>query len=183
MKYYFDNENVDIVSLSKDLEVFFPGKSFTILKEDQVIIDFTVTLTTQEQSSLSTAVANHKNGYADFILERNKKAKIIEIDEKTKELISSGFSYDGSQFSLSHEAQINAAGLKIAADNGLVSYPVGMTTIDDNEYSITDVTSLTNYYLSGLGTKKAYLDSGRALKLQCNAASTQEELDAVIDNR
>jgi hypothetical protein len=38
-------------------------------------------------------------------------------------------------------------------------------------------------YLTALSTKKAHLDSGTALKNQVRAATTHNEIDAVIDNR
>lgn len=113
----------------------------------------------------------------------NIHLKNLAIDNHTKELIELGFLFAGNQFSLSKEAQLNATGLKIAGDGLIITYPLQITTLSDAGFDLVDLTSLNGWYMTGLGTKKARLDSGRALKLQCNACTTQAELDLIIDNR
>ena len=114
-----------------------------------------------------------------------KALRYTEIDNKTGELVVQGFEYpasSGNIFSLSQNAQINISALNQSRDD--VAYPITYNTIDDiNEYSVTDVTSMHNMYLTALATKKASIDSGSALKAQIRAAIDRAEVDAIIDNR
>lgn len=110
-----------------------------------------------------------------------KDQKNDAIDSKTAELISSGFTYDSTVFSLSNEAQKNWIGLDLA--KGDMTYPVKISTKSDVEYSLVDATAVHNFYLTGVAAKQGHLDSGRALKIQVNDATTVAEVDAVVDNR
>jgi hypothetical protein len=110
-----------------------------------------------------------------------KARRIIEIDNVTQELIKGGFTFDSKQFSLSEKAQINWVGIKAAID--ILTFPLDVTTLNDEEYELVDTTSAVNFCGTGLATKQSYLDSGRALKLQINSATTNAEVDAVVDNR
>jgi len=113
-------------------------------------------------------------------LETNKKAKIECIDLRTATLIAGGFSFDGNTFSLSQNAQINWVGLKTL--ESVLTWPVNITTKGDNQYSLEQA-DLDTFMGTGLAAKQAHLDSGRALKIQVNAAADQAALDAVVDNR
>ena len=116
-----------------------------------------------------------------------QEAKNREIDERTTELIEQGFQYPPSTgliFSLSQVAQKNLLGLQSAADNPAFAYPVEWNSIDDEGvYSIPDATTAHNFYLTALGTIRAWKDSGTALKDQVRAATTPAEVAAVVDNR
>lgn len=113
-------------------------------------------------------------------LDMNKIKKNGQIDIRTQELIFQGFTYDGQTFSLSEMAQLNWVAMEASSD--LLTWPVVITTKDDSEYSLTLANS-PYFYGAALSTKQAHLNSGRALKLQVNAATTIAEVDAVIDNR
>lgn len=116
-------------------------------------------------------------------IELLKNRKNEEIDIRTVELIKLGFSYDGEIFSLSEPAQINWIGIKQASDAGLISFPFPVTTSSDGKYELQDANDVTTFYLTGLGAKKTYLDSGRALKTLINAATTEQEIANIEDNR
>lgn len=116
------------------------------------------------------------------ILSELKEFRYDQIDQRTGELISAGYTYATKQFSLSQNAQLNLTG----ADNARtdLTYPVTWNSIDDTDtYDVTDATDLHNMYLTALGTKKAHLDSGTALKDQIRAAVDIPAVDAVVDNR
>lgn len=113
-------------------------------------------------------------------LDDQKKERNRLIDRRTDELISLGFAFDGEQFSLSQNAQINWLALKTVEN--LLTWPVSVSTLQSNQYMLEE-DDLDGFLGAGSGTAKAHLDSGRALKVQINDATTQEELDAVVDNR
>jgi len=50
-------------------------------------------------------------------------------------------------------------------------------------YQIADAAEMSNFFLTALGTKKAWQDSGTALKQAVEAAVDEAGVDAVIDNR
>jgi hypothetical protein len=113
-------------------------------------------------------------------LEDVQADKIKSIDTKTVSLIGQGFTFDGKQFSLSQAAQLNWLGLKSL--EALITWPIAVTTKGDGEYSLAQ--GNLNYFIgTGKAVVQAHLDSGRALKLQVNAATTVEQVNAVIDSR
>lgn len=109
--------------------------------------------------------------------------KNAEIDKRTVELINEGFTFNTKTFSLSTEAQIKWQGMKTGSDNGLLTYPVKITTIDDLEDSLADATAVNDFFAAGLSAVKGHLDSGRALKVDVANATTVAEVNAVVDNR
>ena len=132
-----------------------------------------------DQTTLDNIVLNHEA----VSLDEYKLNRIKDIDQRTQELISNGFPYDGEMFSLSEHAQLNWIGMKTADISDLLTFPMGITTIDDKEYLIQSKTSLTTFYITGLGYKKAILDSGRSLKTQIKTAVDVAGIDGVIDAR
>lgn len=128
-------------------------------------------------------IAASETAAVALTLDEQKQLRLKEIDNKTQELIAQGFTFDSESFSMSSLAQNNWVGLKQAAQNDLISYPFGISTKDDGEYELTSKTEVTNFYVTGLEVKIGHLSTGRALKLQIKNATTQAELDAVVDNR
>jgi hypothetical protein len=111
-----------------------------------------------------------------------KAFRTAEIDTRTAELITLGYVYQGITFPLSQNGQINLLGMITTKD--YLPYPISLNNIDDTAiYSITDATDLSNLYMTALGTKKAILDSGTALKTQINNAVDELEVSLIIDNR
>lgn len=113
-----------------------------------------------------------------------KSQKSEEIDSRTGELISLGYTYQTKQFSLSANAQTNILALFATKDHPAIIYPIEYNTIDDADtYFVANAADLEAMYLTALGTKKASVDSGTFLKDQVRAATTNAEVEAVIDNR
>ena len=113
-----------------------------------------------------------------------KVAKSAAIDARTAELIAQGFAYDGEVFSLSLCAQSNLEGIYPVRNEAGVSWPIQWSTLDNAAvYSIPDAAAFEAFYFAALGTKRARLDSGNALKAQVAAAASKAEVDAVEDNR
>jgi hypothetical protein len=114
-----------------------------------------------------------------------KLLRFDEIDKRTGEKITEGFEFppaSGNVFSFSANAQSNLLGTYSAKD--LLTYPFGWSTKDDHlVYQIADVAEMSNFFLTALGTKKAWQDSGTALKQAVEAATDEAEVDAIIDNR
>lgn len=118
----------------------------------------------------------------NLTLDEYKQEKFKDIDDKTAELISAGYTYDSKQFSLSTSAQINLSALRESKD--IMTYPIKYNTLDDTDtYSVTDATAVENMYRQALAVKKGHLDAGTDLKDQVRAAATKTEVDAVVDNR
>lgn len=147
----------------------------------------TATVTTTEdldagQEATLAALAASYDGIVAL-----QEAKNALIDQRTTDLIEEGFQYPqgtGLLFSLSQVAQTNLLGLESAADNPAFAYPVEWNSIDDEGvYSIPDATTAHTFYLTALGTIRAWKDSGTVLKDQVRAATTPAEIAAVVDNR
>ena len=119
-------------------------------------------------------------------LEQAQASKITAVDGKTMQLIYNGFDYNGTDFSLSSYAQANWNSLRIdimEENNPNERFPVYVTTMDDDEYTIEDYNAFKAIYKKGMKTKKDHIDDGRGLKLQVKQADTVEEVTAIEDNR
>lgn len=114
-------------------------------------------------------------------LSEYKAIKKIAIDLKTRELIEAGITYDNVIFSSSETAQRNWLALDQFKD--FHTYPVAVTTDNDGEYTFADATSINTFVLTGMAIINAHYASGRALKVQVNAATDVAGVDAVVDNR
>ena len=116
-------------------------------------------------------------------LEEYKAFRNVLIDQKTGDkIINGGYNYAGFTFPLSQNGQINLLGMITAKD--FLTYPISLNNINDTSvYQIQDATDLSNLYMTALGTKKAILDSGTALKTQVNNAVDELAVSLIIDNR
>ena len=128
------------------------------------------------EADLNSAVQNHD----PCTLDEYKNVRYPSIDKKTGQLIALGFTYDGNTFSLSINAQANWNALK--DQQGEFIWPVDITTIDNNTYSLA-VSNIDAFWTAAKDTLKGHLDSGRALKKSIFDATTKAEVDAVVDNR
>lgn len=114
----------------------------------------------------------------------HKKNKFLSIDIRTNELISGGFIYAGKRFSLSQQAQSKMMGVHQIRDDPMLTYPIKWNTNDDNDYyDVIDSADMHTFFMTGVSTYKAWVDAGTALKDQVRAATSKEEVDAIIDNR
>lgn len=113
-----------------------------------------------------------------------KAYRFKQIDRKTGELVSAGFSYGGKTFSLSANAQINILALDETRNDPALTYPIEYNTINDlDSYSVVDADDLHNMYLTALATKKGIIDSGTTIKQQIRDAVDIAAVNAIVDNR
>ena len=118
------------------------------------------------------------------VLSELQTVRYGEIDTKTGELIGQGFTYQGKVFSFSTSAQANLLGLDLTRNDPALTYPITYNTIsDDDTYNVVDATDMHNMFLTALGTKKAHIDSGTALKTQVRNAIDVAAVNLIIDNR
>lgn len=175
-------------SVSKEIEAALPGKAFTAhLFDDDATFTFEDELSAGEVTTLDTVVADHIAASGARALQEAKVAKQRAIDDRTSELILAGFEFppsSGLLFSASPEMQRTLQGLYAVRSHPAITYPVVWATTDNQEtVDLEDADDVESFYLTGLGTIRAYKDSGTALKLTVKAATTIAEVDAVEDNR
>jgi hypothetical protein len=126
---------------------------------------------------------NPNNIATELNLANYKQLKFNAIDEKSGDLIlSGGFNYGGIDFSLRLTSQINLLGVEIKRNDPIL--PITFNSVDNTqEIVLSTAADVDNFFMSALGQKKAFLDSGTALKDEVRAATDKTEVDAVIDNR
>lgn len=113
-----------------------------------------------------------------------KTQKKANIDRRTDSIIAGGFTFDSHTFSLSTEAQANWLGLVVAKD--MLDYSNGgyaVTTKDDQEYKFANSTAVVQFFATGIGYIAATVAAGRALKIQVDACTTIEQVEAIVDGR
>lgn len=116
-------------------------------------------------------------------LASSKVIRKQQVDDRTVELIREGFTWDAKLFSLSDRAQMNWADLKYSTDAGIVVPPVEISTMNDTGYTLATTTDVADFYTVSYNTKQEHVSSGRGLKEQIDAATTQAELAAIVDTR
>lgn len=167
---------------SKIVAAAVPGKPFK-MRCDAAICDiiFDEALTPTEEAALDAAVT------AFSVIGRARTMRYAEIDARTEQLVAEGFEFPpagGQIFSLSGNAQKNLLGLKTMAEDPLFLYPVIWNTLDDSgTFSIPDSTTALAFYATAVGTVRARMDSGTAVKDLIRAATTVDEVMAITDPR
>jgi len=132
------------------------------------------------ESALDALVLAH----GGVSLSEYKQTKTDAIDDRSEELILAGYTYASKQFSLSSNAQTNILAMDTNRVDPAITYPITFNTIDDQDtYDVANATDMHGMFLTALGTKKAILDSGTALKNSVRAAVDKAGVDAVVDNR
>lgn len=117
-------------------------------------------------------------------LPETKLAKYAEIDARTDQLIYEGFMFAGKRFSLSLGAQLKMIGTNQVRARPEIAYPIVWNTIDDaDKHQLVDADEVLAFYLQGVGTYRAHVDSGTELKDQVRAATTIAAVQAVEDAR
>jgi hypothetical protein len=164
--FYEINDNEVIITRCCDIIFNAP---------DDLEVCFEQALQTAEQTELESNVLPNHN-----LLSDQKVVRKAEIDTRTQELIAEGMEFDGDTFSLSAYAQKNWLALKVFKD--VISWPKDITTKDDKEYSLAEA-DCNSFSAKSVNIPFGYVDSGRALKISIDAATTQAELDAVVDER
>ena len=130
-------------------------------------------------------------------LDALKEIKKIEINENTVNLLDKGFEYANMIFPISEEDQRNYLGLNVAALNQLVT---GQQILDfqsstrlkvkghDEDgntvyHEFVDCGDVIMFFLAGMAFVNGTLQSGWYLKDLVDQASTEDDLNNIIDNR
>jgi hypothetical protein len=168
-------------TFNEDLLETFPGKAIKWKADgNSVDVEMTPDLDGAEQAILDTLISDHKADELAYM----KTKRAAEVDALTDELIKAGMSFGGKVFSLSPAAQLKMVAAYVTRNDPAFTFPVVWNTIDDlDTFSIDDAQDMSNFYLTGIGTVRAHLDSGTTIKDAIRAATTVAELDAVEDNR
>lgn len=117
-------------------------------------------------------------------LEQAKADKIAAIDARSEHLLTAGLEVaEGKVISTSPTAQHNLTDLVVGVQTGLTGLPQGISTVDGDQYIITDETDLMRIASMWLARKQEVLDAGRALRIQVLQAETLQEVEAVTDTR
>ena len=102
------------------------------------------------------------------------------VDENTASLIvSNPMTFDGNNFSMSLQAQINWLGINQIPD---AYFPYNIKTTANTFYSLSAVNKLP-FFLTAVGTKNGWLQSGNDLIAQIDALTTVDECLIFIDPR
>lgn len=109
-----------------------------------------------------------------------KEYKIAEINKRTDELIGQGFTFDSNNFGLDVDRRLDWLGLETLKAS--LTWPKTIINSSGAGYSLAEA-DVTNFVLTGAGTYESHIASGGALKAQVIAATTEAEVDAVVDNR
>lgn len=168
--YNSDRLHTELTSNSK-----LTGFTHIEKKGANLLIHYTGTI--NDEAGLDTDLANHEV----VNLAEYKQNRYNQIDAKTRDLIAGGFTYDSQQFSLSTPAQANWTTIK---GNKLdFSFPLKISTLDNNEYTLNDNGDVESFWTAGKDEIKAHLDSGRTLKKSVFDAVDKAAVDLIIDNR
>jgi len=133
-----------------------------------------------DEPLLDTTVADHVSS----TLSDNKKIRRAEVDVRTRELIIDGFTYDSETFSLSTRAQINWISFARLIRLDELTLPQTISTKGDGEYSgFSGKPAVKDFFTASRVAVMGHLESGRDLKILIKDATTQAELDAIVDTR
>lgn len=111
---------------------------------------------------------------------KRKKAKQVEVDVRTRELIDEGFTFDSKVFSLSLAAQMNWNQRKHSTDS--FNWPNVITTKEGRGYSLAEV-DVVNFWTAHRDGIKSHYDSGRTIKIAIHNATTIPEIEEADDTR
>jgi len=120
-------------------------------------------------------------------LQAAKDRKFRDLDRRTRQLIKAGFEYppaSGTFHSLSTKSQIKILAADESRNDPAFTYPVEWNSKNDMaKVTLADAATLHAFALTAIGTVRAVLDSGTALKNAVRAAGTIAGVDAVVDSR
>lgn len=137
-----------------------------------------------EGDEVREMTANEKKDVDNAMLADIKHAKCLAVDLRSNELIEQGFTHNGKLFSLSAPAQRNWMALMDTHNAGLLAFPLSVSVkADDEEYVIQDAAEFLAFWGAAMGTGKAHIDAGRAIKLAIAAAADIDALNAIVDER
>jgi len=170
---------VDSDFLVKDIPASGVVTELLRIDTDGDVLDFWFAdaLSGGDQTILTACVTQH-------MLEAAKQKRYAEIDAHTDELVAQGFIFAGKVFSLEPDAQTNIIGLDMARNEAAMVYPINYGARNSGDYlTIPDAATMHGLYLTALGTKRAWLDSGQSLKVAIFETTTVAAALAVVDPR
>lgn len=121
-------------------------------------------------------------------LDQAKQARFHTIDLRTDAIIAAGYEYppgSGVRYSTSIESQTRILGLMIAAGSMTPDqWPVPWNSLDDTHCAIlSNVSDVQLMYACGMACIKQAVLSGTTLKDQVRAATTIDQINAIVDPR
>jgi hypothetical protein len=113
-----------------------------------------------------------------------KAERIAQIDAKTAAIVTSGVDVaTGSRVSTSLAATQNLQNLVLGVNLGVADLPQDISTVDGGSYTIVNTADMVRVAGVLAVHQRTALNAGRQLRAQVLAATTQAELDAIVDNR
>lgn len=116
-------------------------------------------------------------------LDEQKAERVNEIDLNTQRLIAEGFVHNDTLFSLSLNAQQNWTAMSVMLLTGKLTFPNKITNKNDLPYYLQDAAEFITFTDKAVYAVQSQLEYGRQLKAAVLLATTQQELDAVVDPR
>lgn len=178
--------DLSIELISESIALAFPAKIFSSQAANtDVVFQFLDALDPSEVTVLEQIVTDFRNSFSPLPLA--KEIKFNEIDSRTADLVAVGFIFppgSGLTFSLSLPSQIKLMGIEMLRNDPAMVYPIRFNSKDDTGYiDLADETTVHNMTLVAFGTYRQYVDTGSVLKAQVRAATTVDEVNAIVDNR
>jgi len=133
------------------------------------------------KAAYESYLGSHSQYDTSFLVERERFLVMVEIDAKTRDIISRGFIFEEKTFSLSIQAQQNLQNIQLtmmAGSIGDVPYP----TLDNRDY-LLERSKMPAFVAEAFYQLNAALLSGTALKAQVNAMTQLSQLNAFVDPR
>jgi hypothetical protein len=113
-----------------------------------------------------------------------RESAISAIDARSAALIAAGLQVDNAApVSLSLAAQTNLLNVAVAMQMGALTLPQDISRLDGRAYTITDAADAARIARLAGSRIKAVLDAGRELRARVLAATTQDQIEAVTDER
>jgi len=145
---------------------------------------FMVEAEPDDEAAIRAVVAEHTG--TEHRLPVLQAQRVLEVDLRTDELIAGGFQFPpgaGAYFSLNITAQLRMLGMFQMRANPDI-YPVMWNSLDDTSvFTIPDQATAEAFHLTAAATIQGTVNSGTTIKDAIRAATTIEELDAVVDPR
>jgi hypothetical protein len=116
-------------------------------------------------------------------LDELKAQRIAEIDARSVELRNNGFVYNGNTYAMTQEDETAWKDLLLAAESGLVSYPVNVYDAEKTQHQLADLAEVKSFISAFISTREGFLEPGRVLKSSIQSAVTEAGLNVIVDNR
>ena len=182
-RYNFTKTAADVALLSNEItDAGLPESIGMQFSSPNLIIGFTNSLTSGQETTLSTVVSDHDHEPLDKV----KDLKYREFIAHTNHLRNLGFRYNGKTFSLLEEDVQYWHLLKSAKDTNILTFPtpgVTVSTVDDEAVDIVIATDLDDFFEAMFNTLHGYIEGEADLKGQVFSASDKTTANAVTDNR